>query len=324
MSLLEKARGSRPSGSPAPTSLFSRASAAHEAFPKGPAPIQTELDTSGLESLEKRLASLPRCHDSILAAWSLISESLALSATALFLPQGDFLAPAALGGFPSGTLDVMPMSFARASQVGVELLGNEAKALLAPILGIPLTLSLRAATMHSDSDFLGLWVYHDPSLDASSRETQAKIGSLLGRAGAGSPLLQLVPPQPVPVRALIEASRKYPVVSVYSFDLATFLAVEQPRFRGLQFVAIRSAFLASCLRMLSKGGTAIAYGEHSVACVLGSASPIDPGLALFQFDKTLRRILPFLAASSFPEGRAMSFDPSADSAMGNLESFLSQ
>ena len=51
---------------------------------------------------------------------------------------------------------------------------------------------------------------------------------------------------------------------------------------------------------------------------------MDPDLALFQFKKTLRRILPFLAAGAFPEGRALAFDPSSEMARGEIRSLLSQ
>jgi hypothetical protein len=213
------------------------------------------------------------------------------------------------------------MSLALSLQKGVEALGNEAKALLAPILGVPLSLSLRAAATRPESSFVGLWVYHDPILDVSSAEIQAKLKALLARSGATFPELSIATTVSDPVRVLAAAARKFHSALAFSFDLSSF-NTEDPRFRGLETIALRSAFIAACGRILSQGGTTIAYGEQSVACVLGSGSAIDPDLALFQFAKTLRRILPFLAVSSFPEGRALGFDPSSERDLKNLSRFL--
>ncbi len=330
MSLLEKAsRGSGSSTSQAGTSLFSRAMAAHAAVPPGePSPDEAakvpEFAFSDPDALMHRLASLPPYGDSFLAAWCAVSESIPLSALSLLLPRGEFLVPAALNGFPSGTEDGIPMSFAGSSHMGTEALGKEAKALLAPILGVPLSLSLRAAAMRPESDFVGLWVYHDPSLDASSEGTRAMIGSILARAGDALPTSTIAIPSSDPARVLIDASRKYPYASAFSFDLASAYALDEARFRGLKADAVRSAFLAACSKILSLGGAAAAYGELSVACALGSASPIDPDLALFQLRKTLRRILPFLASGALPEGRAAGFVPSSELAHRELSAFLSR
>jgi|GEM_PF-1702999 hypothetical protein len=296
--------------------------AEREALPE--TPPSAEFRFGGADELERSLAALPHYSDSILAAWSLVSESIPLSALSLFLPSGDFLVPAALNGFPSGTMDGIPMSFAGASHKGLEPLGTEAKAQLAPILGVPLALSLRAAAMRPESDFVGLWIYHDPSLDASSAETRTMVGSLLARAGDALPSSAIAAPVPNSARSIIEASRKYPYASAFSFDLAALCPPEEPRFRGLKPAAIRSAFLSSCVKILSKGGAAFASGESSVAGVLGSASPVDPDLVLFQLEKTLRRILPFLASAGLPEGRALGFEPSSELALGELSAFLSR
>jgi hypothetical protein len=330
MSLLEKAiRGSGSSSSEAGASLFSRAVAAQAAVlpgePSEADPAQrADFSLSDPDALMRRLASLPPYGDSLLAAWCAVSESIPLSALSLFLPRGEFLVPAAQNGFPSGTEDGIPMSFASSSHMGAEALGKEAKALLAPILGVPLSLSLRAAAMVPESDFVGLWVYHDPSLDSSSEATLAMIGSLLARAGDSLPPSPIAIPSSDPARVLIDASRKYPYASAFSFDLTDYYARDETRLRGLKADAVRSAFLSACARILSLGGATAAYGELSVACALGSASPIDPDLALFQLRKTLRRILPFLASGALPEGRAAGFVPSSELAHRELSAFLSR
>ena len=143
MSLLEKAiRGSGTSGARVGTSLFARAMAVHAPEGgEGPAVVEApqieaesvaerealpetapsaEFKFGGADEVERSLAALPPCSDSILAAWSLVSESIPLLVFSLFLPCGDFLVPAALNGFPSGTMDGIPMSFAGASHKGIE------------------------------------------------------------------------------------------------------------------------------------------------------------------------------------------------------------
>ncbi len=333
MSLLEKAiRGTASKDEPKRTSLFSRAMAAQAVLAPKEAPFEEvlsppsipEFPLDRIDELERRLVSLPPAYDSVLALWSSVSESMRLSASALFLPRGDFLSPAALNGFPSGTIDEIPMSLALSSRRGAEPLVKEAKALLAPILGVPLSLSLRAAAMRPESGFIGLWVYHDASIDASPARTQERIGSLLAHAGDSLPPTAIAIPVSDPTRDLLEASRKYPSASAFSFFVESPDGKEDRRFQGLAPSAIRSAFLSACLRILSKGGAARAYGDRSIGCVLGSASPIDPGLALFQFKKTLRRILPFLASGPFPEGRALGFDPSSELAREDLSRFFSR
>jgi hypothetical protein len=316
MSLLEKAsRGTGTSSPQAPTSLFTRALSAREPG--------ASFGMQGLGELERRLRALPPCEDSVLAAWSFVSELIPLAAIALFLPRGDFLAPAALLGFPSSGADAIPMSFASPSQRGAQALGKEERALLAPILGVPLSLSLRAASMISDSGFVGLWVYHDPSLDSATAETQIKLGAALAGSGAALPALSIAAPVADPARRLFEAARKYPSASIFSFDLSPSYAREDPRFRGLDSILRCSAFLAACARILSQGGAALAYGERRIGCILGSSSPVDPELAFFQFTKTLRRLVPYLAAASFPAGRTLGIQPSSERAFEDLSRFLS-
>ena len=335
MSLLEKAiRGTISKDERKRGGLFSRAVAAQAASPSKEPPFEDavhpevpsipEFSLDGIDEFERRLASLPTAYDSILAVWSSISESMRLSACALFLPSGDFFFPVARHGFPSGTIEGIPMSLALSSHRGVEPLVKEAKALLAPILGVPSSLSLRAAVMRPESGFTGLWVYHDASVDASPASTQERIGSLLAHAGDSLPPTAIAIPVSDPTRDLLEASRKYPSASAFSFIIESPDGKDDRRFQGLEPSAIRSAFLSACLRILSKGGAAIAYGDRSIGCVLGSSSPIDPDLALFQFKKTLRRILPFIDSGAFPGGRALGFDPASERAQEDLSRFFSR
>ena len=120
----------------------------------------------------------------------------------------------------------------------------------------------------------------------------------------------------------LEKMLEFHYAAAFRFDLARSSS-EIESLRGIEPNALRSSFLSACERILSQGGVALAYGAASVACALGSSSPLDPELALFQFAKTLKRTLPFLAAEAFPEGSVAAFDPSSDRAVEELSRFLS-
>jgi hypothetical protein len=338
-SLLDKeAHGTGTGGVPPPTSLLSRAMAArkplHEPSAEGGTVSASEMpeaaipgadfDTAGFEDLVRDISALSPNPDSILELWTLVSESIPLAAIAMFLPRADFLVPAAENGFPSGKDDSIPITLASHAGRGPELLDNEAKALIAPILGVSISLSLRASTMSGDSGVRGMWVYHDPVLEAAKAETLARLDNLLARCAEGLPIPSMVESSDDPGQALLTAARKYASASVLSFDLRSFGVCDEVRFRGLKPDALRSSFLAACDTILSRGGSAIAFGDHSVGCLLGSTSTMDPDLALFQFRKTLRRLLPHLAAACFPEGRVLIIDPSSANAFGDLSTFLSE
>lgn len=325
MSLLEKAiRGTSVVREPQPqsrTSLFSRAMAARELVPEGP---RARFDSSGFEGLKRSLDALPAAYDSIIAAWALVSGKLPLAAIALFLPKDGFLCLAAQNGFPSGTEEGLPLSLASPPRSASADLGPESRALIAPILGVPLSLSLRFSAMLPASGLIGLWVYHDPLLDEAEEEVKSELDAILSRAAASFPSSTLPTPPADPAAYLINEAWKYPSASAFAFDLASFDISEDQRLRGLAPNALRSSFLSACERILSMGGRAAAFGERSVACILGAASAADPDLALFQFTKTLRRILPFLDSASFPAGRTFRFDPSAVTAPEELSRFLSE
>jgi hypothetical protein len=332
MSLLEKASGGHKGKSlpsQARTSLFTRAMAAtreDEGHPAPKAPIPSDaipmFPSRPMDELKTALAALPPRYDSILSAWSLISSKLPLAAIALFLPQDDFLAIAAQSGFPSGTADSIPFSLAPSSQKNGEPLGNEAKALIAPLLGVDRGMDLRAASMWSDIGLAGVWIYRDASLESSPAELRSRLSSLLAGAADSLPASSMARGDPKPARSILEKVRKYPSAAAFRFDLDALLG-ESEAYRGIAPNALRSAFLSACGKILAQGGASLAYGEASVACVLGSSSSVDSELALFQFSKTLKRTLPFLAGAGFPEGRALGFDPSSDQAPEELSRFLS-
>jgi hypothetical protein len=332
MSLLEKASGGRkPKKTPlqARTSLFTRAMAAASreddevALPATPAlPIRSIVAIEDLEDIENRIAALPPYFDSILSVWSLLSTRLSLAAIALFLPQNDFLTLAAQSGFPSGTSDGLPVSLAPSSQKNSELLGNEAKALIVPVLGVSLGMDLRATSMWSDVGLAGLWIYHDASLESSSQELKSRLSSLFAGAAAALPASFMALPVRQPASVLFGRTRKYRFAAAFRFNLGRLYEASDA-LRGLEPNTLRSAFLSACEKILAKNGAVFAYGDSSVCCALGSSSPLDPELVLFQFTKTLRRTLPFLAGAAFPEGFAIRFDPSADHNLEELSRFLS-
>jgi hypothetical protein len=260
-----------------------------------------------------------------LKLWSLISERLPLAAVALFLPKEGFLIPAAQNGFPLGLDDSIPLSLFSASSDRVEALDSETKALFAPILGVPFSLSLRASAMRSTSDLLGLWIYHDPVLETSKSEIQAELDALLSRAAENLPPFSMTTLVADPARVLLDAALKYPSASAFVFDLSSFGVGKDEGLRGIKPIAICSSFLNACGRILSQSGMALAFSDQFVGCMLGSASTVvDPDLVLFQLRKTLKRIMPYLASASFPEGRALHFDPSSKDALEELSRFLSK
>jgi hypothetical protein len=332
MSLLEKASGGHKNDSApaqARTSLFTRAMAATRedaaaAPPKAPVPAQASpfLSKDALDDLKKKVAALPPRFDSILYAWSILSAGIPLAAIALFLPQEDFLSLAAQSGFPAGTADPIPFSLAPSSQKNGELLASEAKALIAPLLGVDRGMELRATSMWSDIGLAGLWIYHDASLETSSAELRSRLRSLLAGAADSLPASSMARSVTKAVPTLQDKVRKYRFAAAFRFDLEPLFEARDA-FRGITRNALRSAFLSACGKILAQGGVVLAYEESLVACALGSSSPVDSELAIFQLTKTLKRILPFLAGEAFPEGRALGFDPSSDKATEELSRFLS-
>jgi hypothetical protein len=332
MSLLEKAGGGHKKKSvplQARTSLFTRAMAAtREEGELAPTPEPLAIrepifiPAKGMDELGHRVASIPPSFDSILSAWSIITAGLPLAAIALFLPQDDFLSLAARSGFPSGTAEPIPFSLAPPSQKNGEMLSAAAKALIAPLLGVDLGMDIRATAMWSDVGLAGLWIYRDASLEASPGDTRSRLNALLAQAADSFPASRLALPESEPVTALLEQTRKYRYATAFRFELGTALEAGR-RYRGLTRNALRSAFLSACGKILARGGAAIAYDEAAVVCALGSSSLVDSELALFQFTKTLRRTLPFIAGEAFPEGEALGFLPASDQASEELSRFLS-
>jgi hypothetical protein len=332
MSLLEKAsvgtKKDRPLPSQARSSLFTRAMAASRAeADASPAQVPStapalDIDIDALDDLKHYLESLPPSFDSILAAWSLISSRLPLSALSLFLPQGDLLYPAARIGFPSGSGDAVPLSIAPPAQNPGSLLDDEATALVAPSLGVSVGFSMRAVSMFSDSGLVGLWVYHDDSLDNSSDELRSRVNSLLAEATASLPPLSIFDSSSDPVSSIMEGIGKFRFATAIRYAIEPVYS-DSDALRGLSMKALRSAFVSASAKILEQGGVALAYGEGSIVCVLGSPSGGDPDLFLFQLTKTLKRSLPFIASEKFPVGSVTSFDLASDRVSEELSRFLS-
>lgn len=328
MSLLEKATSGKKQKEEGPREAIESRGARSSLFAKAMASSSADkpqIEPYRLDALDEArslCAALPQAYDSIFSAWKVLySPGLRLSALALFLPQGDFLSIAARLGFPSSPVDSIPLSLAPPSKKPCELLGKDARALIAPILGVSIGMNLRATAMWSDSGLYGLWVYHDPSLEAASEETRAELAAFLSSRGDSLPPVRMEYGIPNPTPAILASVRKYASASIFRFDLGPLFA-ENDAFPGVEAHAIRSSYLAASRKILGSNGTAYAYGDSSVICALGSSSSSDSGLALFQFSKTLKRILPSFAAF-LPEGRSMSLDPSRADAAAQLSTFLS-
>jgi len=341
MSLLEKAISGK-KGEDAPRaarmSLFDRAIATNrdaKAKPSVEAPSLEHLPEpkpliegrplflDGLCDLVGLIAALAPRYDSLIAAWSLVIDRLPLDAIALFIPRGDFLSLAASVGFPAGSGELLPASIALSTSKPCETLSSEARALVAPVLGLPLGVSLRASPTWADSSLAGLWVYHDDRLDTAQQEKLVEIGSALTSSLSRLPVLQMAIPSSNPARDIIEAVRKFASASIFRLDLPDSSTLSDP-LRSVFPRTFRSAILAACRDPLSQSGLSLAFGASSVACMLGSSSPADPDLSLFQFSKTLRRVLPFLSQSAFPSTKAFLLDPSSERCLGDLSVFLSE
>jgi hypothetical protein len=350
MSLLEKASGGKKSkvaASQTNISLFKRAMAASrvelnaptqdipssptqenasdstEIMPgvSSPSSVSSPFLNLSFDDLKSKIASLPPCPDSLLSAWSVLSTRLPIEAISLFLPRGDFLAPAAQCGFPTGTGDDIPLSIAPPTQGNGMLLGEEARALIAPSLGVSIGMNMRAASMRSDSGLIGLWIYHDSSLEASPDELRSRVCELLADASSSLPCFSIVSPSPDPVSILLAKIKKYRFASAIRYDIESVYS-DNASYRGISAKTIVSAFVSASERILEQAGAVIAYGKSSFVCALGSSMQFDPELAQFQFTKTLKRSLPFLSADSFPEGSVMSFDLSSDHVSEELAHFL--
>jgi hypothetical protein len=320
MSLLEKAiSGKKPVHEPseARTSLFARAMASSSTHSESEARLTV---IEGAQAIADAVTALPSSTDSMIALWGICSSRLPLAALSLFLPRDDFLSLGARSGFPSGSGDPIPVSIAPPSAKSGELLAKEAKALLAPLLGVPLSMALRAAPLWSDAGLLALWIYHDPALEGASEEAMDELVGILSNPVSKIMGFSLESPPSDPEAKLLAAAKRFPSVSVARFDLdPLFESNSLPS--GVERETVRSAFLASCRKILGSSGAALAFGDSSVACALGSSS--DAELALFQFSKTLRRILPFFSSLPFPSGRALSLDPASAGAAEELSRFIS-
>jgi hypothetical protein len=340
MSLLEKAtRGTTGNVSHTHTSLFTKALAARPPQPEGDeaadsqapaggrkaaAPAMPAFDSSAFPSLRRSLAKLRPEADSILEAWALVSRALPLAAIALFLPKDDFLFLVASNGFPSGSDEGIPVSLARPPRDGSSLLTKEEGALIAPVLGLHHSMGLRSATLLSAVGLEGLWVYHDPALEGSSASTRTELGSILSGAAAKLPPLPIASIGRDGPAILLRTARKYRSASIFAFDASSLAAGKESRYGDVRPNALRSAIAAAASRILAQGGEVLPFGQSSVACLMGSSSGVDPELAMFQFTKTLKRILPFLSSSSFPEGRSLRIEPLSEDAPRAIASFLSE
>ena len=178
--------------------------------------------------------------------------------------------------------------------------------------------------MTMDESVAGLWVIHDPSLDASSPEVQDSLARILAHAADALPEATLAVCPADPARVLLDSAKKYPSASAFVFSLDPSLIGAETAFRGITPLMLRSALLSASVKILSQSGSALAFGKFSIGCILGSASSIDPELTLHHFTKTLKRILPRLAEKSFPQGRTMGIDYSSPTAFADLTRFLSE
>jgi hypothetical protein len=279
----------------------------------------SRFESGILASLRQRISELPAELDSMLAAWHLLSGSLGLSALALYLPEGELMGLAASYGFPAAEGESLPPSIAPAEPGAT--LSRDSQAILSQALGLALDARLRAAGSWSSDRLAAVWIYLDAGLEAAPFEEREKLGELFASSGSAFSAPGLAAPSGNPVVDLLAAARPYAFASVFRFDL---LAIEGsfPETRWASSSMLSSIVLAACAKILASSGAAFCFGTRSIACVLGSNSPLDIDLALFHFSKTIKRLLPF-AAPCIPPGRALAFEPSGEGAPTELAAFLS-
>jgi hypothetical protein len=285
-------------------------------------PSQPAFTSEDLSSLESELSALPPTHDAYLASWSRAS-ALGLSSLALFMPRGDSLAPAARIGFPPMPMGSVPSLVAEQAQGGRDPLGRPASEALSAALGASQSLPLRASAVHSGSRIAALWVYRDAALEASLRDMQSRLGAALSSiSGRGAPLVSIVGVSGKPERSLLDSVSRSAKASYFVFDLSRLAGEISASCPGISMEFLVSSFAAACSAILAGEGSAAPCGTMRVGCALGSSSSSDHELALFQFVKSLKRLLPFLSVASFPSGRSVSFAPTSPDAVSELAGFL--
>jgi hypothetical protein len=281
--------------------------------------------SESLSNLEAEFLAIPPTHDAYLAAWSKASSVLRLSSMALFMPKGDALAPVARIGFPPKTASSAPSITAERAQGGRDPLDRESADALSGALGASPSLPLRASAVHSGSRVAALWVYRDAALEASPRDLQSRLGSSLSSlSGRGAPIVSIVAASGLPERALLDSVSRSARASFFAFDLARLSLEIYASCPGISPELLVSSFAAACASILAGEGSASPYGHMRVGCALSASSSSDHELAMFQFAKSLKRLLPFLSVASFPSGRSTSLSPSSPDAASELAEFLAR
>jgi len=294
-----------------------------QALAEEPSPA---FELIGAAGLRLSLEDLPAGPESMLAVWALIAGIPGLDSLALYLAGDGFFLPAACKGFPSQGNEGIPLSLAPSLITGGSALSPELASLVAPALGVDPSTRLWVSLLSRGSLPLGLWAYQAAGLESSPAAVQTELCELLASSSARLPDLPMAGAGKEATRTLLEACEKFSSASIFLFDLAPLCAgIEKaPALLGIKPQALRSIFIAGCERILSTAGLSLAIGEGGVCCIFGSASKVDPALALFQFRKTLKRLLPTLSSAAFPEGRAIRLDPSSPTALEELSAFLSE
>jgi len=305
----------------------SRAKAVPERLPQPSPPRRATSSLAftpeALSSLESELSAISPTHDAYLASWSKASSILRLSSFALFMPRGDSLVPVARIGFPQKPIAAVPSLTAEHAQGGRDPLDQTASDALSAALGATPSLPLRAAAMHSGSRITALWVYRDAALETSPRDLQSRLGATLSSMSRrGAPLVHILGASTKPERVLLDSVSHSARASLFLFDLSRLYGEISASCPGISTELLLSSFAAACSSILSGEGAAAPCGPSRIGCALGSSSSTDHELALFQFGKSLKRLLPFLSVASFPSGRSASIATSSADAASELARFL--
>ncbi len=298
-----------------PATAFPPPEAVSEAFP---------FSAEDIHELALELRRQSAGVDELLAAFARISEALPLDCLALLIPEEQGTRIAASLGFrlvARACSDCLLEELARAACEDPE--NPSTRRLLGSLLYAPEGLRIRGFVVR-DSEGLpkALWVYADTRLDASSTAVCAAFDELFaadGRSPAAPPTRQEILDAE---RAATKLARASGHAAVFLFELGDFIDRLDRRVPGLERAAVEACLRTAAERVLKNAGAAFCLSEERLAACFYATTPLDAELALAQFRKSLKKLLPFLSIAELPAGKAIGLDLAYEGAKALLARFL--
>ncbi len=289
-------------------------------------PSQSEpypFSQADLDSFSEEMRSMGQSEDSILAAFVRIDEALPLSALALFTSGETPLLLCAARGFSARKS--APKSLPQGAFGDLENgnpLTRKAQDLILDSLGEIRASTIRAyAVQNERSKTRAIWLYADDRIEADE-----ELALAFARLFAATPL-------PFGSNATVDeispslAALRLPLGSgkavVLRFGFHDFLANGLPLLPGLRPEILFPPLVRSFSVVLGVEGKAYCLEGAKIVAILYSKEKMDTELALVQMRKSLKRALPYIAASDFPAGEAISVDLASVGALEIFERFCS-